>query len=82
LLNNLIVDVNSNFDIVTAFGIFPVSDLLNKYVFEALFPSMQSFLLLRLPMKDVEKRMIKKLLKLLIMSISYKSKPSHERITQ
>jgi hypothetical protein len=34
VLNKLAVDVNMNFEFVTAFGIFPVSELMNKYVFE------------------------------------------------
>jgi len=48
------VDVNKNFTFTTAFGQFPVSELMQKYVFENVFPSIEQFLNLRLPMKDYE----------------------------
>lgn len=39
-LKNLNVDVNKNFDFCTAFGKFKVSELMQKYVFEEVFPAM------------------------------------------
>lgn len=53
-LNNLKVDANKNFTFTTAFGRFPVSELMQKYVFEGIFPSLEAFLNLRLPMRDYE----------------------------
>ena len=49
-----------------------------KYVFEDILPSMRAFLLLRLPMKVNEKRLVKKLLKLIFISVGYKTKPIHD----
>jgi hypothetical protein len=44
--------VNKNFTFTTAFGKFKVSELMTKYVFEEVFPSMEAFLNLRLLMKE------------------------------
>ena len=52
-INGVQVDVNKNFTFTTAFGKFKVSELMTKYVFEEVFPSMEAFLNLRLPMKEV-----------------------------
>lgn len=81
-LNNLKVDANKNFTFTTAFGRFPVSELMQKYVFEGIFPSLEAFLNLRLPMRDYEQKLVTKLLKLLFLSVPYKSKPIHDRNIQ
>ena len=47
-INGVQVDVNKNFTFTTAFGKFKVSELMNKYVFEEVLPSMEAFLNLRL----------------------------------
>lgn len=82
MFNNLTVDVNKNFEFNTAFGKFKVSELMLSYVFEDILPSMRSFLDLRLPMKDYEKKLIRKLLKLILLSLPYKTKPIHDKNTQ
>lgn len=76
------MDVNKNFEFVTAFGTFKVSELMQQYVFEDCFPSIQKFLALRLPMKEKEKGLIRKMLKLMFMSVGYKSKAIHEKRIQ
>jgi hypothetical protein len=78
-LNNLKVDPNKNFIFNTAFGKFPVSELMLKYVFEFVFPSLEAFLNLRLHMQEYESKLVSKLLKLLFLSVPYKSKPIHDR---
>lgn len=78
-LNNLKVDPNRNFTFTTAFGKFPVSELMIKYVFEFVFPSLEAFLNLRLHMGENESKLVQKLLKLLFLSVPYKSKPIHDR---
>jgi len=40
MLDNLTVDVNKNFEFITAFGKFKVSELMLKYVFEDIVPAM------------------------------------------
>ena len=74
--------MNKNFDFCTAFGKFKVSELMQVYVFEDVFPSIQAFLNLRLPMKEYEKKLVRKLLKLLFLSVGYKTKPIHEKNIQ
>lgn len=81
-LNSLKVDANKNFTFTTAFGKFPVSELMQKYVFERVFPSIEAFLNLRLAMKDYEQKLVAKLLKLLFLAVPYKSKPIHDRNIQ
>ena len=72
------VDVFKNFDFVTAFGRNKISDLFVKYVYEDILPTIRAFLLLRLPMKENHRRLVKKLLKLIFISVGYKSKPIHD----
>lgn len=52
---------------------------MQKYVFEGIFPSLEAFLNLRLPMRDYEQKLVAKLLKLLFMAVPYKSKPIHDK---
>lgn len=78
-INGVQVDVNKNFTFTTAFGKFKVSELMTKYVFEEVFPSMQEFLNLRLLMKEDQSEKVQKLLKLLFLSVPYKTKPIHEK---
>ncbi len=78
-LKALQVDVNKNFDFCTAFGKYKVSELMHKYVFEEVFPAVQAFLNLRLPMKEKERRLIRKLLQLLFLCVPYKAKPIDEK---
>jgi hypothetical protein len=70
MLNNLTVDVNKNFEFITAFGKFKVSELMLSYVFENILPAMRIFLKVR------------KLLKLIFLSVAYKTKPIHDKNTQ
>lgn len=73
------VDVNTNFEFVTNFGRFPVSELMQEYFFDSIFPTLEIFFSLRLPIKRDDKEWVRKLLKLSFMSIAYKSKPHHEK---
>lgn len=81
-INGVQVDVNKNFTFTTAFGKFKVSELMTKYVFEEVFPSMEAFLNLRLLMKEDQAEKVQKLLKLLFLSVPYKTKPIHEKNIQ
>lgn len=55
---------------------------MQRYVFEGVFPSLEAFLNLRLPMKEYEQKLVAKLLKLLFLAVPYKSKPIHDRNIQ
>ena len=79
MLDNLTVDVNKNFEFITAFGKFKVSELMLKYVFEDIVPAMYKFLELRIPMRENDKKLIRKLLKLIFLSASFKQQPVHDR---
>lgn len=79
MLDNLTIDVNKNFEFITAFGKFKVSELMLKYVFEDIVPAMRKFLDLRIPMKENDKKLIRKLLKLIFLSASFKAQPIHDR---
>jgi len=72
MLDNLTVDVNKNFEFITAFGKFKVSELMLKYVFEDIVPAMRLFLNLRISMKENDKKLVRKLLKLIFLSASFK----------
>jgi len=52
---------------------------MQNYVFDFIFPSMVAFFNQRLQMKGEQRDTIKTMLKLIFMSVSYKSKPSHEK---
>ena len=72
------VDVNTNFEFVTNFGRYPIADIMQSYVFESIFPTLEQFFSLRLLMKN-HGDLIRKVLKLSFMSIAYKTKSSHEK---
>ena len=71
--------MNTNFDFVTNFGRFPISELMQTYVFEGIFTTMEQFFNLRLQIKNDNKDLIRKLLILSFKSFEYKAKPVHEK---
>jgi len=60
-LENVFVDINKNFNMLTAFGSFPIVQLMEKYIFDHVFPALIHFLNLRLPIKPNQKEFYKKL---------------------
>jgi len=50
-LENIYVDINKNFNMQTAFGSFPIVQLMEKYIYDMVFPALTNFLDLRLPIK-------------------------------
>ena len=48
----VLVDVNTNFEFVTNFGRYPIADIMQSYVFESIFPTLEQFFSLRLQMKN------------------------------
>ena len=73
------VDVSKNFGFVTNFGNFKISTLMPDYVFEGIFPCLVQFFNLRLPMQADQKERMRRLLKLCLMCVAFKSKPAHEK---
>lgn len=76
------VDVNKNFDLVTAFGKFKISELMQTYVFDGIFPAIIEFFRMRLSLKGEQRSKIGKLLKCLGLCCRYPSKSSHEKRIQ
>lgn len=72
--------MSKNFDFVTNFGRFKISTLMQEYVFEGIFPCLKEFFNLRLPMKADQKELVRRVLKLCMMCVNFKSKPIHEKI--
>ena len=77
--SNIVVDVSKNFDFVTNFGTYKISTLMQEYIFEGVFVCLSQFLSLRIPMNGSQRELIRKLLKLCLMCVAFKSKPSHEK---
>lgn len=55
-LEKIDVDINKNFNLMTAFGSFPIVILMEQYIFEVVFPAMQNFFDLRLSIKPAQKK--------------------------
>lgn len=51
-LEKVDVDINKNFNLMTAFGSFPIVILMEYYVFEIVFPALKNYFDLRLAIKQ------------------------------
>ena len=65
---------------MTNFGTFQIAALMQEYVFEGIFSCLNQFFNLRLPIKSEQKEIVRRMLKLCLMCITFKSKPIHEKI--
>ena len=74
------VDVSKNFNFVTNFGTSAISSLMLEYVFEGIFSCLIQFITLRLPMSPKQSELLRRILKLCLMSATFKQKASHEAI--
>ena len=77
---NISIDVSKNFDFVTNFGTYPITQLMVDYIFEGVFSCLAQFISLRLPMTTANHDLVRRVLKLCMMSAQFKAKPSHESI--
>lgn len=50
-LDGIFVDINKNFNILTAFGSFPIVLLFEKYIFDVVYPAITHFFELKIPIK-------------------------------
>jgi len=55
-LENIPVDINKNFNLMTAFGSLPIAILMEYYIFEVVFPGLKNFFDLRLSIKPAQKK--------------------------
>jgi hypothetical protein len=65
------VDVNRNFNLLTAFGSLPVSIHMEEYVFIACFPALMHFFNLRFPIKKDEVENMQKLVNAIQRSVTF-----------
>ena len=77
-IESIVVDVNKNFNMNTAFGSFPLLTIMEKYIFEEVFPALGSFFDLRLPIKNKNQPdFYQKLLSIIQKTVSYARKDNH-----
>ena len=62
------VDVSKNFDFVTNFGTFPISQLMTDYIFDGVFNCLAEFFEINLPMNPAQTNLMRRILKLSLMS--------------
>lgn len=55
-LEEIVVDINKNFNMLTAFGSFPIVLLMESYIFDVVYPAVMHFFELRLQIKPNEKQ--------------------------
>jgi len=76
-LEKIDVDINKNFNMLTAFGSFPVVILMEYYVFETVFPGLKNFFELRLAIKPAQHDFFNKLFVVIQKVVNYASKEVH-----
>ena len=54
-LDGIYVDINKNFNMLTAFGSIPIVNLMEKYIFEMCFPAISNYFSLRLIINPSDK---------------------------
>ena len=71
------VDINKNFNMVTAFGSFPISEHMDEYVFKAAFPSLTHYFFLRFPIKKEDQEKYQKLINAIQRATTFAKKDWH-----
>lgn len=75
--DKLEVNINSNFNMLTAFGSFPIVQLMEKHIFEIMFPAIKHYFNLRLPIKQEQIQDYDKFFVMLQRAVSFAKKDSH-----
>ena len=55
------MDINRNFTMLTAFGSVEIVVIMEDYIFNTVYKALQSYFILRLPIKPTEKDFYKRL---------------------
>jgi hypothetical protein len=76
-LEKVDVDINKNFNLLTAFGSFPIVVLMEHYVFDIVFPALKNFFDLRLSIKPAQKKFFNQLFVVIQKVVSFSKKDSH-----
>ena len=82
-LDGIEVDFNKNFNMLTAFGSQPIVLLMEKYIFDIVFPAIMHYLELKIPIKPDQKDFFLKFFSILQKIVSFCNKDQHfERAKQ
>ena len=76
-LDGIYVDINKNFNMLTAFGSIPIVVLIEKYIFEICYPAISNYFDLRLLINANDKEEFINFLGLIQKSVSYCKKDLH-----
>ena len=60
-MESVVVDINRNFTMLTAFGSMEIVVIMEDYIFNTVYKALESFLNLRLPIKSTERDFYKRL---------------------
>jgi hypothetical protein len=77
-LDEIKVDINKNFTIMTSFGSFSICYLIERYIFENLFLALTHFFHLNLPIKPDQQPFYGKFLQLILKATNFVVKENHK----
>ena len=81
-LDDIKVDINKNFLMLTSFGSFPILYLTEKYVYEVVYPSLTQFFNLNLPIKPTYRPFYKKFISQIQKATNFIVKEDHKKIAR
>ena len=74
---NIKVDINKNFNMLTAFGSFPMVELMEHYVFDVCYPALKNFFICNMPIKGDQESFYKVLFQFIQKITSFAKKNKH-----
>lgn len=77
-LDVMVVDINKNFSMLTSFGSFTILYLIERYIFEYVYPALMHFFDLKLPIKRHHEDFFRNLFQLIQKATSFVIKDHHK----
>ena len=77
-LDEIQVDINKNFTMLTSFGSFSILYLIERYIFDTLYQALAHYFNLNLPIKNDQHEFYKKLLSLILRATNFVMKETHK----
>ena len=77
-LDEIQVDINKNFTMLTSFGSFSILYLIERYIFDTLYQALSHYFNLNLPIKMDQHEFYKKLLSLILRATNFVVKETHK----
>lgn len=77
-LDEIEVDINKNFTMLTSFGSFEVLYLIERYIFEVVFQALTHYFNLRLPIKPGQNGDFEKFMTLIKKAMGFVQKDIHK----